>query len=58
LLTFARGGQDELRLWVFQKNTRARRFCGREGFMLQKLHDGSGNTEKEPDALYAWQNGA
>ena len=42
------------RLWVFQKNVGARRFYERHDFRLERLTDGSGNMEHEPDALYAW----
>jgi GNAT superfamily N-acetyltransferase len=42
------------RLWVFQRNERARRFYERHGFQLVELADGSGNEEGEPDALYEW----
>ena len=42
------------RLWVFQRNTGARRFYGRRGFRLVELTDGAGNEEREPDALYEW----
>lgn len=41
-----------VRLWVFQRNAQARRFYERHGFTLERLTDGSGNEEKEPDALY------
>lgn len=43
------------RLWVFQKNEGARRFYERHGFHLVELTDGSGNEEREPDALYEWR---
>jgi GNAT superfamily N-acetyltransferase len=46
---------DGTRLWVFQKNAGARRFYERHEFRLEKMTDGSGNMEREPDALYAWQ---
>jgi GNAT superfamily N-acetyltransferase len=42
-------------LWVFQKNTGARRFYERHGFVLAKLTDGAENMEREPDALYEWR---
>ena len=42
-------------LWVFQRNDRARRFYERHGCRLVRLTDGSGNEERTPDALYAWQ---
>ena len=42
------------RLWVFQKNEGARRFYERHGCRLVELTDGSGNEEREPDALYEW----
>ncbi len=43
------------RLWTFQRNARARRFYEARGFVLIELADGSGNEEKEPDALYEWR---
>ena len=46
------------RLWVFQKNEGARRFYVRHGLHLVELTDGSGNEEKEPDALYEWRPNA
>ncbi len=42
------------RLWVFQRNEGARRFYERHGLRLVELTDGSGNEEREPDALYEW----
>jgi len=39
---------------VFQRNEGARRFYERHGCRLVQLTDGSGNEEKEPDALYEW----
>ena len=45
---------DALRLWTFQKNDRARTFYERHGFRLIRTTDGSGNEEREPDALYEW----
>ena len=42
------------RLWVFQGNASARDFYERHGLRLLELTDGSGNEEKEPDALYEW----
>jgi hypothetical protein len=48
-------GQSHLRLWVFQKNTPAIRFYTCRGFRLVELSDGSGNEEREPDALYQWR---
>ena len=42
------------RLWVFQENVGARRFYERHGLQLVELTDGSGNEEREPDALYEW----
>jgi GNAT superfamily N-acetyltransferase len=42
------------RLWVFQRNTRARRFYEQRGLRLVELTDGAGNEEREPDALYEW----
>jgi ribosomal protein S18 acetylase RimI-like enzyme len=44
----------ELTLHVFQRNTAARAFYERHGFRLVHAGDGSGNEEREPDALYRW----
>jgi GNAT superfamily N-acetyltransferase len=56
LLALAKGQRPQgFRLWVFQKNDGARRFYERHGFRLVELTDGSGNEEREPDALYEWQ---
>jgi GNAT superfamily N-acetyltransferase len=44
-----------LRLWVFQRNEQARRFYERRGLGVVELTDGSGNEEREPDALYEWR---
>lgn len=43
------------RFWVFQRNGGARRFYERHGCVVVELTDGSGNEEREPDALYAWR---
>jgi GNAT superfamily N-acetyltransferase len=45
---------DGFRFWVFQANERARRFYERHGCRVVELTDGSGNEEREPDALYEW----
>ncbi len=44
-----------MRLWVFHKNIRARRFYKHHQFRLERLTDGSSTMEREPDALYSWQ---
>ena len=44
-----------LQLWVFQRNTGARRFYERHGFIVAQLTDGRSNEESEPDVLYKWQ---
>ena len=55
LLDHAKGiAPDGLTLWVFQRNTSARRFYERHGFRLVRETDGAGNMEREPDALNAW----
>jgi putative acetyltransferase len=48
-------GQSHLKLWVFQQNTPAIGFYSRRGFHLVEVRDGSGNAEREPDALYEWR---
>jgi len=47
--------QEELRLWVFQRNVAAIRFYEARGFQLVERTDGSRNEENEPEALYEWR---
>jgi GNAT superfamily N-acetyltransferase len=42
-------------LWVFQKNSGARKFYERSGCRLVEVTDGRANMEKEPDARYEWR---
>jgi GNAT superfamily N-acetyltransferase len=42
-------------LWVFQRNMQARGFYEARGLRVRELTDGSGNEEKEPDAIYEWR---
>jgi GNAT superfamily N-acetyltransferase len=49
---------DELQLWTFQVNDRARRFYERNGFEPVELTDGAGNEEREPDVRYLWRRDA
>jgi GNAT superfamily N-acetyltransferase len=55
LLDRAKQAADELKLWTFQKNTAARGFYERQGFIAEKETDGESNEENEPDVLYRWQ---
>jgi len=43
-----------LRLHVFTRNVRARRFYQFAGFVLVEQSDGSTNDEHEPDCTYTW----
>lgn len=43
-----------LRLHVFTRNVRARRFYQSAGFVLVEQSDGSTNDEQEPDCSYTW----
>lgn len=45
---------QRLRLHTFQRNTPARRFYERRGFVARELTDGARNEEREPDVLYEW----
>ncbi|EPE95292.1 GNAT family N-acetyltransferase [Rhizobium grahamii] len=55
LLRRAQEEMDEIELWTFQRNTSARRFYERHGFVAMKETDGAGNEEREPDVLYRWR---
>jgi GNAT superfamily N-acetyltransferase len=54
LLEIAQRRFPRLSLWTFQRNAPARRFYEARGFVLIETTDGTGNEEKEPDALYRW----
>jgi putative acetyltransferase len=55
LLRIAKAASPSLQLWTFQRNTAARRFYERQGFVAVQQTDGSRNEEREPDMLYRWQ---
>jgi putative acetyltransferase len=55
LLEKARADADEISLWTFQQNLRARRFYERHGFFVVTETDGRDNEEKLPDVLYRWR---
>jgi len=55
LLRVAKAAFPSLQLWAFQKNTPARRFYERRGFIVVRETDGRDNEEREPDVLYRWQ---
>ncbi len=46
---------DGLTLYTFQVNARARRFYERNGFIVDRLGDGSANEEGQPDVRYVWR---
>ncbi|WP_405695376.1 GNAT family N-acetyltransferase [Streptomyces sp. NBC_01185] len=46
--------RGELSLYTFQRNTGARAFYERHGFVAVAYDDGGRNEEKEPDVLYRW----
>jgi GNAT superfamily N-acetyltransferase len=54
LLQVAQSSFGRLHLWTFQRNLPATRFYEARGFALVRETDGSGNEEREPDALYLW----
>jgi putative acetyltransferase len=55
LLAMATAAWPTLSLWTFQRNTGARRFYERHGFVAVETTDGSANEEKEPDVRYHWR---
>jgi GNAT superfamily N-acetyltransferase len=46
-----------LKLWTFQRNSGARRFYERNGFVAVELTEGDGNEEGEPDVRYERRTG-
>ena len=55
LLRKAKDANARLQLWAFQRNVDALRFYAAQGFALVRTTDGSGNEEREPDALLTWE---
>jgi GNAT superfamily N-acetyltransferase len=58
LLEHAQAVQDDLQLWTFQSNLRARRFYAGAGFTEEERTDGLRNEEKQPDVRLRWRKGA
>jgi len=54
LLQVAQSRFDELQLWTFQKNSEARNFYEKRGFVAVEYTDGLENEEREPDMRYTW----
>lgn len=57
LVRLAQAQQEELRLYTFQANVRARALYERHGFVVEELTDGTRNEEKMPDVTYHWRRG-
>ncbi|MEZ0275274.1 MAG: N-acetyltransferase family protein [Roseimicrobium sp.] len=55
LLNLAMRGNSELKLWTFQRNTVARTFYEKHGFIADRMTEGMGNEEREPDMRYVWR---
>jgi putative acetyltransferase len=55
LLRLAMQENAELKLWAFQRNARARQFYEKHGFIADRMTDGMGNEEREPDMRYVWR---
>lgn len=58
LVVLSQREQDELRLYTFQSNVRARALYERHGFVIEELTDGQRNEEKAPDVTYHWRRGS
>jgi GNAT superfamily N-acetyltransferase len=56
LLRKAKDANARLQLWAFRRNEAALRFYEAQGFAVVRTTDGTGNEEREPDALLAWEN--
>nr|WP_310524370.1 GNAT family N-acetyltransferase [Polymorphobacter sp.] len=54
LVAIAQREQDDLQLYTFQANVRARQLYERHGFVVEDLTDGQRNEEKMPDMRYRW----
>ena len=57
LVRLAQREQDDLQLYTFQSNARARALYERHGFTVEELTDGQRNEERMPDVRYRWRRG-
>ena len=55
LITLAQRKQNDLQLWTFQSNGRARIIYEKAGFVAVEFTDGSRNEERQPDVRFHWQ---
>lgn len=55
LVALAQREQDDLQLYTFQSNVRARALYERHGFAVAELTDGQRNEEQMPDIRYRWR---
>ncbi|MEK6636720.1 MAG: GNAT family N-acetyltransferase [Pseudomonadota bacterium] len=55
LMRLALHDQADVRLLVFQRNTKAITFYTKCGFREVERSDGAGNEEREPDVLMQWK---
>ncbi len=44
-----------LKLWTFERNSAARQFYEKRGFVAIAFTDGARNEERTPDVLYEWK---
>ncbi|MEU0298562.1 GNAT family N-acetyltransferase [Streptomyces sp. NPDC006175] len=51
-----KASRGELSLYTFQRNSAARAFYERHGFVAEAYDDGARNEENEPDVLYRWRD--
>lgn len=54
LLADAMARNGALELWCFARNTAARRFYERHGFVAVEFTDGADNEARAPDVRYRW----
>lgn len=55
LMADAKARHENLELWCFADNLRARGFYEKQGFVAVEFIDGASNDAKAPDILYRWE---
>lgn len=55
LVTVARQDKEQIQLWTFQENLKARAFYQRLGFKEAEFTNGEKNEEKVPDVRLIWR---
>ena len=58
LIDIAKRDHDDLQLWTYQANARARRVCEAAGFVAEEYGFDSEHDDRVPNVRYRWRRAA